>query len=135
MVIPVVARYDLENSILNSCSFSSNLCHLFSLDFYTFIFSLFSSDTLLVLMLVCPASLLWKLSSLLECCTLKLYTLSEMTNIRAYNSTQTLRNTCNQGSKGIRHKTLADKLMYIPNDITQNYPFCRLKLPVKTFEH
>ena len=25
--------------------------------------------------------------------------------------------------------------MYIPNDDTQNYPFCRLKLVVETFEH
>ena len=28
---------------------------------------------------------------------------------------------------------MADKLMYIPNDKTQNYPFCRLKLVVETF--
>ena len=27
---------------------------------------------------------------------------------------------------------MADKLMYIPNDDTQNYPFCRLKLVVET---
>ena len=26
-------------------------------------------------------------------------------------------------------------LMYIPNDSTQNYPFCRLKLVVETIEH
>ena len=26
-----------------------------------------------------------------------------------------------------------DKLIYIPNDDTQNYPFCRLQLVVKTF--
>ena len=26
---------------------------------------------------------------------------------------------------------MADKLMYIPNDDTQNYPFCRLKLVLK----
>ena len=25
--------------------------------------------------------------------------------------------------------------MYIPNDETQNYPFCILKLVVETFEH
>ena len=31
--------------------------------------------------------------------------------------------------------SLADKLMYIPNDVTQNYPFCRLRLVVETFEH
>ena len=30
-------------------------------------------------------------------------------------------------------KTMADKLMYILNDKTQNYPFCRLKLVVETF--
>ena len=34
-----------------------------------------------------------------------------------------------------RDKTMTDKLMYIPNDDTQNYPFCRLKLVVETFEH
>ena len=27
----------------------------------------------------------------------------------------------------IRDKTMDDKLLYIPNDDTQNYPFCRLK--------
>ena len=30
---------------------------------------------------------------------------------------------------------MADKLMYIPNDNTHNYPFCRLKLVVEMFEH
>ena len=32
---------------------------------------------------------------------------------------------------------MADKLMYIPNNDTQNYPFCRLKLvdELETFEH
>ena len=30
---------------------------------------------------------------------------------------------------------MADKLMYIPTDDTQNYPFCRLELVVETFEH
>ena len=30
---------------------------------------------------------------------------------------------------------MAYKLMYIPNDDTQNYPFCRLKLVVEMFEH
>ena len=34
-----------------------------------------------------------------------------------------------QGSKGIRHK------IYIPYANTQNYPFCRLQLVVKMFEH
>ena len=29
---------------------------------------------------------------------------------------------------------MADKLMYIPNDDTQNYPLCRLKLLVEKFE-
>ena len=29
---------------------------------------------------------------------------------------------------------MADKLMYIHNDNTQNYPFCRLKFVVETFE-
>ena len=36
-----------------------------------------------------------------------------------------------QGSKGI--KTMADKLIYKPNDYTQNYPFCKLLLLVETF--
>ena len=31
-----------------------------------------------------------------------------------------------------RYKTMADKLMNIPNDGTQNYPFCRLPLVVET---
>ena len=30
---------------------------------------------------------------------------------------------------------MADELMYIPNDDTQNYPFRRLQLEVETFEH
>ena len=30
---------------------------------------------------------------------------------------------------------MPNKLMYNPNDDTQNYPFCRLKLVVKTYEH
>ena len=29
---------------------------------------------------------------------------------------------------------MADKLMYIPNDDTHNYPFCRLKLLVETLD-
>ena len=28
---------------------------------------------------------------------------------------------------------MADKLMYIPNDDTHNYPFCRLQIVVDTF--
>ena len=28
---------------------------------------------------------------------------------------------------------MADKLMYTPNDDTQNYPYCSLQLVVKTF--
>ena len=34
-----------------------------------------------------------------------------------------------------REKTITDKLMYIPNDDTQNYPFCKLQLVVETFGH
>ena len=34
-----------------------------------------------------------------------------------------------------RYKTMADKLMYIPNYDTQNYPFCRFKLVAEAFEH
>ena len=30
---------------------------------------------------------------------------------------------------------MADKLMYIANDDTQNYPLCRLQLVVETFGH
>ena len=33
------------------------------------------------------------------------------------------------------NKTIADKLMYIPNDDTQRYSFCRFKSVVETFEH
>ena len=35
----------------------------------------------------------------------------------------------------VRDKTMDDKLMYIYNDDTQNYPFCRFQLVVETFEH
>ena len=30
---------------------------------------------------------------------------------------------------------MADKLMYISNDDTQNYPFCKFKLVIETLEH
>ena len=30
---------------------------------------------------------------------------------------------------------MADKLIYIPKDDTQNYPFCKLQLVVETFGH
>ena len=32
-----------------------------------------------------------------------------------------------------RDRTIAVKFMYIPNDDTQNYPFCKLQLVVETF--
>ena len=32
-------------------------------------------------------------------------------------------------------KTRADKFMYIPNDYTQNYNFCKLQLVIEAFEH
>ena len=32
----------------------------------------------------------------------------------------------------LREKTMADKLIYIPNDDTQNYPLCRLQFVVET---
>ena len=34
-----------------------------------------------------------------------------------------------------RDKTMADKLMYLLNDDTQNYPFYRLQLVVETIGH
>ena len=34
-----------------------------------------------------------------------------------------------------RDKTMADKLMYIPNDDKQNQTFCRLQLVIETFGH
>ena len=37
--------------------------------------------------------------------------------------------------RDLRDKTMADDLMYIPNDATQNYPFCRLQLVDETFGH
>ena len=40
----------------------------------------------------------------------------------------------NNNIRGKREKTMADQLMYIPNDDTQNFSFCRLKLVVETFE-
>ena len=33
----------------------------------------------------------------------------------------------------IKDKTMADILMYIPNNDTQNYPFYKLQLVIKTF--
>ena len=30
---------------------------------------------------------------------------------------------------------MSNKLMYIPNNDTKNYPFCRLRLEVETFKH
>ena len=41
----------------------------------------------------------------------------------------------NQGSKGIRQWLKNWCTMYIPNDDTQNYPFCRLHLVVETLGH
>ncbi len=38
-------------------------------------------------------------------------------------------------NKDIRDKIMDNKLMYIPNDDTQNYPFCGVKIVVETFEH
>ena len=35
----------------------------------------------------------------------------------------------------LRDNTMADKLKYIPKDITPNYPFHRLQLVVETFGH
>ena len=35
----------------------------------------------------------------------------------------------------VRNKTMANKLMYIPTDDAQNYPFGRLQLLVEPFEH
>ncbi len=32
-------------------------------------------------------------------------------------------------------KTMADNMMYVPNDDTTNSLLCRLKLVVETFEH
>ena len=34
-----------------------------------------------------------------------------------------------------RDKTMADKLLYIPNDDKQKYPFSKLQLIVEMFEH
>ncbi len=40
------------------------------------------------------------------------------------------------GYPGIyRYKTMTTKLMYIPNDDTQNYTFYRLQYVVETYEH
>ena len=38
-----------------------------------------------------------------------------------------------QGPKD-KIKSMADKLMHISNDDTQNYPFCRLHLVVESFD-
>ena len=35
----------------------------------------------------------------------------------------------------IKGQSMTDALMYIPNDDTQNYFYCRLQLVVKTFGH
>ena len=39
-----------------------------------------------------------------------------------------------QRSKGIRQQPLNSSTLYIPNDDTQIYPFCRLKFVVKVFD-
>ena len=39
------------------------------------------------------------------------------------------------GSMIQRDKTMVDKLMHIPNNDKQFYPFCRLQLVVETFGH
>ena len=42
----------------------------------------------------------------------------------------------NEMMKGYkRDKTMNDEYMYITNDGTKNYSFCRLNLVVKMFEH
>ena len=33
------------------------------------------------------------------------------------------------------NSAMADKLMYIPNNDKQNYPFCRLQILVEMFGH
>ena len=38
-------------------------------------------------------------------------------------------------NRDLKDKTIADKLMYIPNDDTQNDPIFRLRLVVETFGH
>ena len=38
-------------------------------------------------------------------------------------------------SRDLRDKTMADKMMYIQNDDTQNYSLCRSQLVVETFIH
>ena len=43
-----------------------------------------------------------------------------------------LQRSFNPGIK--KDKTMADKFIYIPNDDTQNYPFCTLKLVFETFD-
>ncbi len=43
--------------------------------------------------------------------------------------------SCTKKSGIYRDKTVADKLMYIHNDVTQNYHLCILKLVFETFEH
>ena len=35
----------------------------------------------------------------------------------------------------LRDKTMIDNLKDLPNDDTQNFPFCRLQLVVETFGH
>ena len=37
--------------------------------------------------------------------------------------------------RNYRDKTMADTLMYVPNDDTQNFLFCRLQLGIETFGH
>ena len=43
--------------------------------------------------------------------------------------------TCLLYTDGFALSLMSDKLMYIPNDNTQNYHFGRFKLVVETFEH
>ena len=50
-----------------------------------------------------------------------------------FGSRQTLR--VNERQRSNRDKTIADRLMYIPDDDTQNYTFSRFRLVVEKFEH
>ena len=46
-----------------------------------------------------------------------------------------LNSTLKRLNSGIKSdiRPMADKLMYIPNDDIQNYPYCILQLVIKTF--
>ena len=52
-----------------------------------------------------------------------------------YIAKKTIKTTICKLFRDLREKTIADKLVYIANVDTQNYPSCRSQLVVEKFKH